>query len=113
MTTVRVFFAATLVAALAVTPIKGLAQPDFQEAPIIEIAGVRYSTLITVNFSVPVITGIGQRAVVDVSDFHASFNDLINYFNDLESEYGSYEMGKVFPGADWGENVGLRAVQRP
>ena len=113
MTTIRTIFAATLTMLIGLAPSAVLAQPDFEEAPIIEIAGVRYSTLLTVKFSVPAITGIGQRTSVDVSDIDPAYNDLIGYFNDLETEYGTYDMEKVFPGADWGENtdVNIRTGQ--
>ena len=76
-------------------------------------AQARYSTLLTVKFSVPATTGIGQRTTFDVSDFIPAYADLIDYFNDLEIECGVPDMEKVSPSADWGENVELRAVQRP
>ena len=74
---------------------------------------MRYSTLFTVKFGVPAITGIGQRTSVDASDIDPAYNDLIGYFNDLEAEYGAYGMDKVFPSADWGGNIELRAVRHP
>ena len=67
MNSTRTLLAATLIVSIGLAPNESLAQPDYEEAPIVEIAGVRYSTLVTVNFSAPVITGIGQRTSVDRS----------------------------------------------
>lgn len=113
MTTIRSIVAATLVGLMGLTPRESQAQPDCEPAPIIEIAGVRYSTLFTVKFGVPAITGIGQCTSVDVSDFNPAYNDLVDYFNDLEADYGSYVMEKVIAGANWCDyaDVNIRTGQ--
>lgn len=67
--------------------------------------GYKYSDLITFKFNQKIIDLPQNQTIAQISNI--SNQNLRNFFNSLQSKYGSIIIEKVFPSAVWGDTLKL------
>ena len=85
-------------------------QSHSQEQPVIRFSseGVREAIGFEVMFKVPVaLLGKGVR-YAKISEMNPQFNNVINYFKELEKKYGEMKLFKQIPDDVWGETQRIR-----